>query len=387
MAFAIMRCKKLKGFGSVASSLKHCFRERETPNADATRTPTNDHAGAKTTDEAMGRLRAKLPEKRRKDAVLIVEYLFTASPEWWKTASDEQQLQFFNRSHRWLADKYGADRIVVASIHRDETSPHLSCFVVPLTVDGRLSAKEFVGNRGQLSEDQTSYAEAVQELGLKRGLEGSKARHTTIREYYSRVNAPVPALPKIKLPEPRLGDRLKPAEYGERVKAAVLKQIAPSWNAGQAKATELEAEKAKVAEKDRTLEAFRRRYGAFFDAIDAIPSPAARKRAVEALQASVDASIESEYAEFQQSLIEQQRFEHAVQRAAMHMARTEHIELEDALQRLEVLTDSGQHEELLRWIEAAPMLAEPDRSESQKTASIKDFTPSTQRDHGPEFER
>ncbi|WP_250696867.1 plasmid recombination protein [Escherichia coli] len=34
-------------------------------------------------DEAMGKLRELLPEKRRKDAVLCVEYVMTASPEWW----------------------------------------------------------------------------------------------------------------------------------------------------------------------------------------------------------------------------------------------------------------------------------------------------------------
>ena len=35
MAYAIMRCKKLASAGSVASALRHCYRERETPNADA----------------------------------------------------------------------------------------------------------------------------------------------------------------------------------------------------------------------------------------------------------------------------------------------------------------------------------------------------------------
>ena len=56
------------------------LQERETPNADASRTPDNDHWAAKSTDEAMGRLRELLPEKRRKDAVLAVEYVLTASP-------------------------------------------------------------------------------------------------------------------------------------------------------------------------------------------------------------------------------------------------------------------------------------------------------------------
>ena len=45
----------------------------------------------------MGKLRELLPEKRRKDAVLAVEYVMTASPEWWKTASQQQQQAFSSR--------------------------------------------------------------------------------------------------------------------------------------------------------------------------------------------------------------------------------------------------------------------------------------------------
>nr|UMW77843.1 plasmid recombination protein [Klebsiella michiganensis] len=145
--YAIMRCKKLTGMGSVASALQHCYRERETPNANAERTPENYCSVSKSTDQAMGRVRELLPEKRRKDAVLAVEYVMTASPEWWKEATPRQQAEFFARSEQWLEKKYGKDRVVAAVVHRDEATPHLSAFVVPLTQDGRLSAKEFIGGR------------------------------------------------------------------------------------------------------------------------------------------------------------------------------------------------------------------------------------------------
>ena len=52
--YAIMRCKKLTGMGSVASALQHCYRERETPNADAERTPENYCSVSQSADEAMG---------------------------------------------------------------------------------------------------------------------------------------------------------------------------------------------------------------------------------------------------------------------------------------------------------------------------------------------
>lgn len=134
----------------------------------------------------------------------------------------------------------------MATIHRDETSPHLSAFVVPLTKDGRLSAKEFIGNRTQMTADQTSFAEAVRHLGLERGVEGSKARHTSIADYYRRVGSQTPKTPAIDVPEPSMGDRLKPAEYGQKVAKSVLAQIGPEWNAIKAKAHELEAVKKRV---------------------------------------------------------------------------------------------------------------------------------------------
>ncbi|EJA5731771.1 plasmid recombination protein [Salmonella enterica] len=187
-AYAIMRCKKLTGMGSVASALQHCYRERETPNADAERTPENHRLVSQTTDQAMGRVRELLPEKRRKDAVLAVEYVMTASPEWWKEATPRQQAEFFARSEQWLEKKYGKDRIVAAVVHRDEATPHLSAFVVPLTQDGRLSAKEFIGGRSKMRDDQSSYAESVKKLGLERGIEGSRATHQTVQHYYESLN-------------------------------------------------------------------------------------------------------------------------------------------------------------------------------------------------------
>ena len=187
MAYAIMRAEKLSNMGAVAASMQHCYRERETHNADQERTPDNQHLGAKSTDEAMGKLRALLPEKRRKDAVLAVEYVMSASPEWFATATPEQEKALFQQSLQWLADKYGADRIITASIHRDETTPHLSAFVVPLTQDKRLSAKEFIGSRDKMRADQTSYAACVANLGLERGIEGSMANHQRIQQYYAAI--------------------------------------------------------------------------------------------------------------------------------------------------------------------------------------------------------
>jgi len=268
MPYAIMRCKKLASVGSVASSLKHCFRERETPNADAHRTPDNDHRGASSTDEAMGLLREMLPAKRRKDAVLAVEYLMTASPEWWKQASYAKQQDFFKQSYEWLEKKYGADRILVATIHQDETSPHLSAFVVPLTQDGRLSAKEFIGDRAQMSLDQSTYAQAVRHLGLERGVMGSKAKHQTIRSYYAALEQGEKDVPQIKAEDLQPQVLKKgiftttveaPETIAERLNEKLKQTLAPiAENAAMARSAASRAKQlqAKASEQAQQLDRF-----------------------------------------------------------------------------------------------------------------------------------
>lgn len=196
MAYAILRAKKLKTAGSVAAALQHNFRERTTPNADPERTAANEHHAASSTAEAMGLLRERLPAKHRKDAVLAVEYVMTASPTWFDQAGPDVQRVFFDRCLAWLRDKYGADNVIAATVQRDEKTPHLSAFVVPRTPDGRLSAKEFIGNRDKMRADQTSFAELVQDLGLERGIPGSRATHQRVAQHYAQIAREVP-LPTI----------------------------------------------------------------------------------------------------------------------------------------------------------------------------------------------
>ena len=253
--YAIMRCKKLTGMGSVASALQHCYRERETPNADAERTPENYCSVSQSADEAMGKLRELLPEKRRKDAVLAVEYVMTASPEWWKEATPRQQAEFFARSEQWLENKYGKDRVVAAVVHRDEATPHLSAFVVPLTQDGRLSAKEFIGGRSKMRDDQSTYAESVKKLGLERGIEGSRATHQTVQHYYESINRGTRSQVSIspEALEPRV---LRKGIFTKDVEdqAAIAKRLSQAVNDGFAGTIAMASQSAQNAKRARDLQ-------------------------------------------------------------------------------------------------------------------------------------
>ena len=228
MSFAILRTAKLKSFGEIGGSLSHNYRDRPTPNANPQQTPQNEHS-LKNSELVMSAIKEKLPEKRRKDAVLCVEYLITASPDWigWNK-TDEQK--YFDEAKKWLEDKHGKDNVIATTIHRDETTPHLVAYVVPL-VDGKLNAKHFLGGREKLSKMQTDFATNVgQSVGLVRGLEGSKAEHQTIKKYYTNIDTAVKMLPdvSIDLPEKKLLESKE--SYENRVFEVLDREISPILN-------------------------------------------------------------------------------------------------------------------------------------------------------------
>ena len=196
MAYAIYRTAKLGSFGEIGGSLSHTYRTRPTPNADESRIHLNEHS-LETYNSCFAAIKNSIPEKRRKNAVLCIEHLITASPEWsgWNT---EKESEFFDKSLEFVKKKYGSENVIAHSIHRDETTPHLIVYVVPIDEKGGLNAKKWLGGRSKLSQTQTEFANHVKELGLERGLENSKARHKTIQKYYSEGKKPTPKLEEIK---------------------------------------------------------------------------------------------------------------------------------------------------------------------------------------------
>lgn len=202
MTYAIFRVAKLKTIGNIVGSANHAFRENDTPNADPKRLKENKLAGAATTAELLASVKSKLPEKRRKDAVLALEYFIGASPEafgdnWQK--SGKYKKDYFNDALAWLAKRHGAENVVAAQIHLDEKTPHMSVYVVPRTAEGKLSAKQFVGGRTVLSKMQSDFAREVgARHRLKRGIEGSRATHTTRKQFYGALDA----TSTLKAPEP-----------------------------------------------------------------------------------------------------------------------------------------------------------------------------------------
>ena len=311
-----MRIQKLKSFADVGGSLSHNYRNRETLNADSDRTHLNEHE-LDTNEKCMTAIRDRIPEKRRKDAVLCIEHLITASPEWdgWGT---EKETAFFEQSKKWLENKYGKNNVVSTTIHRDETTPHLVAYVVPVDEEtGRLNAKKFIGgSRHTLSQMQTDFAVEVKDLGLDRGVQGSKAKHTSIQEYYEKLNnyENEPGIEKgltYEVPEPEFFESKN--AYGERVANAMIDQIfdqiGPRFDRANALASQTEKLKKELSDTKKTLDEVQQRAKPYLDIINKYNHPNLEKEfknQVFILEQNFDRKLE--HHQFLKRLEEQERF-------------------------------------------------------------------------------
>jgi hypothetical protein len=235
MAYAILRTAKLKSFGEIGGSLAHTFRERETHNADPALKLANEHWGAETGAGALAAIRAALPAKYRSDAVLCIEYFVGHSPEW---RGDDTA--YFRGALQWLRDRHGAENVISAHVHRDEKTPHLVAYVVPRDGD-KLNAKKWLGGKKTLSEMQTDFWQQVgRERGLERGIEGSIARHQTVKEYYSTISRVAEIGRDVTYPKERQALERgiltttweNDAAFAGRVADAVVEQLKPAVQKG-----------------------------------------------------------------------------------------------------------------------------------------------------------
>lgn len=126
--------------------------------------------------------------RTRSNSVVALDAIYTASGEFFKDKSNEEKNQFFRDCLEFHQRKFG--HVISAVIHYDETTPHMHILSVPLTQDGRLSAREIVGNRANLSRMQTEFFEQVgRGYGLERGVQmdgQEKKKRITAQEWQLR---------------------------------------------------------------------------------------------------------------------------------------------------------------------------------------------------------
>lgn len=167
MPYAILRFQKRK-VGGVAACERHNERKKEAyksnPDIDMERLKNNYHLVEPpryTYKKEINRMVAEAGCKVRKDSVLMVETLITASPEFMNSLPPEEQKEYFTMALDFIAERVGKQNILSAVVHMDEKTPHMHLCFVPITPDNRLSAKTFLGNQKSLSQWQTDYHERM----------------------------------------------------------------------------------------------------------------------------------------------------------------------------------------------------------------------------------
>lgn len=119
--------------------------------------------------------------KIRSDAIRHVDGMITSDNEFFKEMDPDQIKQYFQDSLEFLEAEYGKENMLYATVHLDESTPHMHFGFVPLTEDGRLSAKEVVGNKKALTQFQDRYNEFMNKKGYD--LERGESKHVTKKKH------------------------------------------------------------------------------------------------------------------------------------------------------------------------------------------------------------
>lgn len=184
--FAIMRGDKLKT-GEMRGSIAHVTRTQNTPNADLSKQHLNYAVvGPEWNDPKalQAAVEQQTPAKYRKDAVRLLEFVVTASPNWFKENPDDER-RYFESAAQFFQNEYGSENVVSGVVHLDETSPHMHLYVVPVDPEtGKLNAKKLFGGRGDMSRRQTAFAGHMAEFGVERGKSNPARKHTEVRDWY-----------------------------------------------------------------------------------------------------------------------------------------------------------------------------------------------------------
>lgn len=216
MTYTVLHLEKAKGNDSAMSA--HIERTIHPKNADASRSHLNKELiiypeGVNNRTSAIQyRLdNAHLKRKIGTNQVRAIRVLLSGTHETIKEIEKKKQLEnWCNDNLNWLKETFGEENLVSAVLHMDEKTPHIHATIVPIVTGERRKVKnkpeiaiekykkknpnsnrlcaDDVMARNQLKLYQNTYAMAMAKYGLKRGIEGSEAKHISTAEYYRTLH-------------------------------------------------------------------------------------------------------------------------------------------------------------------------------------------------------
>ena len=137
--------------------------------------------------------KAGITKAPKSNAVVLLDGLYTASPQWFEGKSKAEIIDFFKDCLKFHIQHYGIP--LNAVIHWDEKSPHLAVASVPIleTSQGaKLCAKEIMGGRADYRARQDQFFEQVaKSRGFERGERSDpkhKKKHLSVQDYKKQQN-------------------------------------------------------------------------------------------------------------------------------------------------------------------------------------------------------
>ena len=222
MSYAIFRVEPIYKMADLAQIGSHNKREKKAyksnPDIDITKTKNNielvplsekyikgfynlTKKYKKEHDKRMETMRddrKKTFKQMVDDANNVVadELLFTSDNDFFKDMSKRQIKKWADTCMDFVYEDLGytKEQILHATLHLDETTPHIHCVVVPLIrkYDKRsnsekytISKKQYIKSSAHLSELQDKYHQRLidKSFDLKRGVKNSDNEHISIKEF------------------------------------------------------------------------------------------------------------------------------------------------------------------------------------------------------------
>ncbi len=179
--YGILRFAKYKGpeIGHIES---HNERKKEkyasNPDVDTSKSKYNLHL-IKPKRKYRAEAERQISEagcRTRSDSVRVVEALITASPEFFEGKKRAEIKEYFSYALDFIKAHQNENTIISAVVHMDEKTPHMHLCFIPITEDGRLSAKDIVGNKKKLTWWQDEFWKHMVKKypALERGESASK---------------------------------------------------------------------------------------------------------------------------------------------------------------------------------------------------------------------
>ena len=165
---------KLNGLAGIRHHLLDRERVKTNPDIDLTRSHLNHSIENLSPENLISEVRQRIKQlnlkrKPRTDAVGIEDIIIGASADFMLQLGADKREKYFTDALHFFQNRYGKENVMYCHCHLDESNPHIHIGIIPVTPDGRLSARDLF-NPKSLEQLQTDFhREVAQHYGLERG--------------------------------------------------------------------------------------------------------------------------------------------------------------------------------------------------------------------------